>query len=106
MSVVTSVVVASIRLDGTAANRSQRTLVAPVGAGSSTAGPGLELAAGARAGGAFLTAFPHIRISTTSPTKPAAQSHACSTSRRFGSTTNGYATRARRLPTLLAAYRK
>src|SRR4051812_28411329 len=105
MSVVTSVVVASIRLDGTAASSSHRSLVSAVGAaspGSAIAGR-FGLTAGLAGGGAFLTAFPHVTINTIISTKPAAQSHACSTNRKFGSTTNGYATSASKLPQLLAA---
>src|SRR5262245_13744874 len=105
MSVETCVVTASIRLDGTAARRSQRTLVGQDGGGSSAGGAAarLDRGSGARGGGALKRARPQAAIRNTSTTKPAAQTQAWWTSRRFGSTTNGYATRASRLPKLLAA---
>src|SRR5262245_13713417 len=107
MSVVTSVVIPSMRLDGTAASRSQRSWVVQCGGGSSAVVAGRRTpGAGCRAGGAKTTARPQAKIRNARPTNPTAQSQAWLTSFRLGSTTNGYATRASRLPKLLAAYRK
>ena len=91
MSVLISVVTASMRLDGTAPSNSQRSFVGQVGGGSSTAGAAafLERGSGARGGGALRRARPQAAIRTASTRNPTAQSHACWTSRRFGSTTNG-----------------